>query len=99
MKVLPVICPACSNQVKVKTLICDNCDTQIEGFYELPVLAQLSVDDQLFILDFVKVSGSLKEMAKLMKLSYPTVRNRLDEVIERITLAEEPNSAKIKETT
>jgi hypothetical protein len=36
----------------------------------------------------MKASGSLKEMAKLLGLSYPTVRNRLDETIERIKLAE-----------
>ena len=52
--------------------------------YTLPVLARLSGDDQQFILRFVKNSGSLKEMAVELKLSYPTVRNMLNEIIERI---------------
>ncbi len=90
MKVLPVICPACKSRLKVKRLECQHCLTQIDGTYELPPLAQLSDADQLFLLEFVKASGSLKEMAKLLKLSYPTVRNRLDEIIERIKLAENP---------
>ena len=54
----------------------------------MPLLSQLSTEDRQFILQFIKASGSLKEMAKLLRLSYPTVRNRLDEVIERIKILE-----------
>lgn len=88
MKVLPAICPSCSSQLNVKSLICEQCQTEIQGEYELPTLARLSTDDQSFIIEFMKASGSLKEMAKLLRLSYPTVRNRLDEIIERIKFAE-----------
>ena len=91
MKILPTTCPACKNQLKVKSLICEQCETEIQGQYELPPLASLCPDDQAFILDFMKASGSLKEMAKLLGLSYPTVRNRLDEIIERVKLAEKPD--------
>jgi hypothetical protein len=73
----------------VKSLICERCQTEIQGQYELPLLSRLSLDDQAFILEFIKASGSLKEMARLLGLSYPTVRNRLDEIIERVKLAEE----------
>jgi len=97
MKILPTTCPACNNQLKVKSLICEQCDTEIQGQYELPPLASLCPDDQAFILDFMKASGSLKEMAKLLGLSYPTVRNRLDEIIERVKLAENPDKNKRKE--
>jgi len=88
MKILPTVCPACNNQLKVKSLICEQCQTEIQGRYELPLPARLSEDDQSFIVEFIKSSGSLKEMARLLKLSYPTVRNRLDEIIERIKGAE-----------
>jgi hypothetical protein len=87
MKLLPAICPSCSSQLNVKSLICQRCQTEIQGQYELPLLARLSIDDQGFMLEFIKASGSLKEMARLLGLSYPTVRNRLDEVIERIKQA------------
>ncbi len=88
MKILPTVCPACNSQLKVKSLICEQCQTEIHGQYKLPALARLSANDQTFILDFIKSSGSLKEMARLLKLSYPTVRNRLDEIIERVKEAE-----------
>jgi hypothetical protein len=68
----------------VRRLRCDACETEVEGLYALPALAALSVDDQEFILEFIRVSGSLKDMASLLKVSYPTVRNRLDEVIGRL---------------
>ncbi|MHC4394388.1 MAG: DUF2089 family protein [Planctomycetota bacterium] len=97
MKVLPTICPACSSQLKVKSLNCRHCDTEIQGQYELPALASLNPEDQSFILEFMKASGSLKEMAKLLRLSYPTVRNRLDEIIERVKLAEKPEQNSGKE--
>jgi hypothetical protein len=90
MKVLPIACPSCNSQLKVKSLICEQCRTEIQGQYELPSLARLSADDQAFILEFIKASGSLKEMARLLGLSYPTVRNRLDEIIERIKFVGDP---------
>jgi hypothetical protein len=48
------------------------------------MLLLLSSEEQDFILSFVKLSGSLKEMANQLKLSYPTVRNRLNEIITKI---------------
>lgn len=81
---LPCNCPSCSSQLKVKSLVCENCGTEVTGNYPLPTLARLSPDDQQFILSFVRHSGSLKEMAAQLKLSYPTVRNLLNEIIKRI---------------
>jgi len=88
MKLLPTICPACNSQLKAKSLICEQCQTEIQGEYELPILTRLSPENQLFILEFIKSSGSLKEMARLLRMSYPTVRNRLDEIIKRLKQAE-----------
>lgn len=87
-KKLPLICPSCDCLLKVKQLHCENCETEVTGLYSLPIISQLSTDDQKFILDFVKASGSLKIMAQNMKLSYPTVRNRLDEIISGINKLE-----------
>lgn len=97
LKLLPTICPACRERLKVKRLVCEKCGTEIEGLYELPQFARLSQQEQEFILEFVKASGSLKEMAKLLRLSYPTVRNRLDEIIERVKLAEDTSGNNRKE--
>lgn len=82
---LPCQCPSCRSQLKVKSLGCESCGTEVSGLYELPLLARLSPEDQTFILKFVKCSGSLKDMAKELGFSYPTVRNMLDEVIEKLS--------------
>lgn len=84
MKKLPVKCPSCESALAVSELSCSNCETQITGHYELPVLLQLSVDEQEFIFQFILNSGSLKKMAVKMQNSYPTVRNKLDDIIEKI---------------
>jgi len=81
---LPTNCPSCHSQLKVKCLKCDNCETEVSGIYDMPVLARLSYEDQQFIKRFVINSGSLKEMSSELKLSYPTVRNMLNEIITKI---------------
>ena len=50
---LPCNCPSCKTQLKVKSLVCENCATEVHGLYALPILARLSVEDQDFILKFV----------------------------------------------
>lgn len=84
LKNLPKICPSCGKRLSVQAMHCNGCDTHIEGDYNLPVMMQLSAPDQQFVLDFVKSSGSLKEMAQKLGLSYPTVRNRLDDIIAQL---------------
>lgn len=81
---LPVKCPSCNSGLTVKSLSCNNCETVVSGSFKLPVILLLENKDLEFVLSFVKNSGSLKEMAKEMKLSYPSVRNYLNDLIEKI---------------
>ncbi|MXV38684.1 DUF2089 family protein [Flavobacteriaceae bacterium Ap0902] len=84
MNKLPINCPSCDNPLFVSELSCSNCETVISGKYPLPILLQLSAEDQAFIFEFILSSGSLKKMAAKMGKSYPTVRNKLDDIIENI---------------
>ncbi|GHT19812.1 hypothetical protein FACS189429_7790 [Bacteroidia bacterium] len=86
---LPTNCPSCNSALKVKNLLCENCGTEVAGLYQLPVMLRLTADEQQFLLDFVKCSGSLKEMAAQRHKSYPSVRNFLDEIIEKINKYEQ----------
>ncbi len=81
---LPVRCPSCGGDLHVVELACPGCSTSVRGDYPLPPLSRLGGEDQQFALAFVLRSGSLKEMARLYGVSYPTVRNRLDALIERL---------------
>lgn len=88
-KVFPTRCPSCQAHLAVTRLRCDGCETEVGGHYPLPRLALLSPSDQAFVLEFVETSGSLKEMAKRLGVSYPTVRNRLNEIIEALGQGED----------
>ncbi|WP_291855160.1 DUF2089 family protein [Marinilabilia sp.] len=84
-KKLPIMCPGCGGSLMVKSLYCESCETTISGSFSLPLFLKLGQKEQDFIMEFVQSSGSLKQMAKSLKLSYPTVRNMLDDLIEKIT--------------
>ena len=78
-------CPSCaSSDLQVVKIECVHCNTKFEGHFEISALLQLPEDDLQFILDFVKCSGSLKEMAVIHKVSYPTLRNRLNSLIDTL---------------
>ena len=51
-------------------------------------MAELEDEDLAFIKKFILASGSLKEVASLYGVSYPTVRLRLDRLIQKIRLTE-----------
>ena len=81
---LPVACPSCEHTLNVSRMKCPQCATEINGDYELPLFLNLSKEEQEFILNFFVSSGSIKEMAKQASLSYPTMRNKMDDLIEKI---------------
>ncbi len=56
----------------------------IEGSFELPHLARLTMEDQIFVVAFVRSHGSIKEMERLFGISYPTVKNRLNAIASRL---------------
>lgn len=84
MSRLPTHCPACTHTLEVTQLECPSCQMHLEGRFELPQILRLSADDQAFVLAFVLAGGSLKEVGEQLKVSYATVRNRLDEVIKKL---------------
>lgn len=56
----------------------------LEGSFELPPLAQLGFEDQVFVAAFVRSHGSIKEMERLFGVSYPTIKNRLNKISEQL---------------
>jgi hypothetical protein len=60
----------------------------IQGEFELPPLARLRYEDQVFVSEFVRSHGSIKDMEKAFGISYPTVKNRLNRIIDQLQLVE-----------
>jgi hypothetical protein len=60
----------------------------IEGEFEPPQLAQLGIEDQVFITAFVRCHGSIKEMERTFGISYPTVKSRLNRIAQSLDFVE-----------
>lgn len=63
-------------------------DIAIEGSFDLPPLVQLSAEDQVFVMAFVRSHGSIKEMERIFGISYPTVKNRLNRISQSFQMVE-----------
>jgi hypothetical protein len=75
-------------------------DVAIEGAFELPRLAQLSAEDQVFVAAFMRSHGSIKEMEATFGVSYPTVKARLNRIaaaLEFVELDPKPSRAEVLE--
>ncbi len=67
----------------------------IEGEFDLPPLAGLRYEDQVFVGEFVRCHGSIKHMEKAFGVSYPTIKNRLNRIAAQLQLVQidvEPTS-------
>jgi hypothetical protein len=63
-------------------------DIVVEGCFELPQLARLSMEDQVFITAFVRSHGSIKEMEQVFGVSYPTIKSRLTRIANSLPFVE-----------
>jgi len=77
-------CPVCGGELIVTRLHCETCETVIEGRFINAAFAGLMPDQLDFIETFVRCEGKLTRVQEEMALSYPTVRNRLQEVIRAL---------------
>ncbi|HUJ12737.1 MAG TPA: DUF2089 domain-containing protein [Thermoanaerobaculia bacterium] len=72
----------------------------LEGSFELPDLARLSAEDQVFVTAFLRSHGSIKEMEQTFGISYPTVKARLNRIAGSLKFVETnamPSRAEIME--
>lgn len=77
-------CPICNDKLNIKKLQCSKCRTVIENDFGFSKFQYLTNDQLEFIEVFIKSRGSIKDVEKELKISYPTVRAKLDEVIESL---------------
>jgi hypothetical protein len=63
-------------------------DVAIDGYFELPQLARLNLEDQVFITAFVRCHGSIKEMEQIFGVSYPTIKSRLTRIANSLEFVE-----------
>ncbi|MCP4139838.1 MAG: DUF2089 domain-containing protein [Chloroflexi bacterium] len=74
-------CPVCKDELTITRLHCSSCNTSIEGRFYSGSFANLSKKQMEFVEVFVRSEGKIKRVEEELNLSYPTIRNRLHEVI------------------
>ncbi len=77
-------CPYCGGSMVVSRMSCGHCTISVEATFPMTRLGGLPVEHQKFIEMFLLSGGNLKEIAEQVGVSYPTIRSRLDKMIEAL---------------
>ncbi|MEX1071536.1 MAG: DUF2089 domain-containing protein [Anaerolineales bacterium] len=81
---IPNDCPVCGGELVVTSLQCRECDTALQGRFTGGAFNQLNEEQLSFVELFVRNEGKITRMEADMQLSYPTIRNRLLEIIRAL---------------
>lgn len=93
----PTNCPVCGGSYEITALTCKKCSSSLGGHFSGCDFCSLGSDDAAFVLTFLKCRGSIKDVEKELNISYPTVRNRLDAVLDKLGLISTVSMLDIKE--
>ena len=91
-------CPVCNEDLVITHLYCSHCRTTIEGKFDLPSspFSKLSPEQMQFLLTFIRCEGKFNRMEEELKLSYPTLRSRFNELLQSMGFeAEEEAEVKL----
>jgi hypothetical protein len=78
------VCPICTHDLTVTKLSCDHCHTEISGDFRLSRFSYLDKQDLRFIETFLLAEGNIKEVERMLEISYPTVKKMLNNVLARM---------------
>jgi hypothetical protein len=84
MNTIPTKCPLCGGEIAVTRLYCRDCDTTFEGRFAGGPFSQLTLEQLKFVEIFIRCEGKISRMEDEIGLSYPTIRNRLHEIIRAL---------------
>lgn len=93
-------CPVCSGELEISRLHCGSCGTTIEGEFGVGRFGRLSREQMTLLESFLRSRGNLKEMERALGISYPTVRARVEALVQALGLADgEPIEIVVDEPT
>lgn len=84
MNLIPTRCPLCGGELTVTRIYCRECDTTIEGRFTSGPFGNLTPEQVNFMITFVRCEGKINRMEDEIGLSYPTIRNRLHDLIRAL---------------
>jgi hypothetical protein len=85
----PRDCPVCGDRLSLTRLSCQACGTELSGEFESCEFCSLSPEDRQVLRVFLASRGNMKELERLLGVSYPTARGRFDALLARLGLAAE----------
>ena len=77
-------CPVCSSELSITRLQCRGCGTAIEGDFNVGRFGRLSREQLALLESFLRARGNAKELERELKVSYPTVRARIDALVRAL---------------
>jgi hypothetical protein len=81
-------CPVCSSELSITRLQCRGCGTSIEGDFNVGRFGRLNREQLALLESFLRARGNAKELERELKVSYPTVRARIDSLVRALGLAD-----------
>jgi hypothetical protein len=81
-------CPVCSNELAVTRLVCRGCGTAIEGDFNVGRFGRLGREQLALLESFLRARGNAKELERELKVSYPTVRARIEALVKALGLSD-----------
>jgi hypothetical protein len=81
-------CPSCGGPIVITECICPDCKLVMRSEFTQGIFSTLSDDQITFIRSFLRVRGNLSELEKVLGISYPTIRNKLDEINQLLDQAD-----------
>jgi hypothetical protein len=81
-------CPICSSELAITRLQCRSCGTAIEGDFNVGRFGRLNREQLALLESFLRARGNAKELERELKVSYPTVRARLEALVRALGLAD-----------
>jgi len=92
-------CPVCAGELEISRLHCSTCGTTIEGEFGVGRFGRLSHEQMALLESFLRSRGNLKEMERMLGISYPTVRARVEALVQALGLGDGEVPADIDETS
>jgi len=92
-------CPVCAGELEISRLHCSTCGTTIEGEFGVGRFGRLSHEQMALLESFLRSRGNLKEMERMLGISYPTVRARVEALVLALGLGDGEVPADIDETS
>ena len=85
-------CPVCQGELTVTELACQSCGTRIQGSFSTCRFCRLDAEQVMFLEVFLRCRGVIRDVERLLGISYPTVRAKLDSLLEALGLVPQPES-------